>query len=228
MAQGAFNYGKVKTTTGQEQQFDQTRMAKFRHDGSDFDITSQGPCNIWGLALTAEGEAWIQEANDYGYPVMPFHEYANYPGCSDAQFKSYAPEFPGTATDFAMGGTGLSGLALSDKTGWPEPYAAVMYVANPITRKIQAIRITRHEEHDGWRYRYQKLPDFVQSGDEWFRPVALRLGPDGCLASAQAKRPPTEPTPAIVHRSPLVGSGGSGRLARVPSNGPLPRLLLYP
>jgi putative heme-binding domain-containing protein len=52
-----------------------------------------------------------------------------------------------------------------------------MYVANPITRKIQAIKITR----DGARYRYQKLPDFVQSSDEWFRPVALRLGPDGCL-----------------------------------------------
>ncbi|HEY0552290.1 MAG TPA: PVC-type heme-binding CxxCH protein, partial [Verrucomicrobiae bacterium] len=177
MAQGAFNYGKVKTTRGTEVKFDQTRMAKFRYDGSDFDITSQGPCNIWGLVLTAEGEAWIQEANDYGYPVMPFHEYANYPGCSDSQFKSYAPEFPGTAPDFKMGGTGLSGLALTDKAGWPEAYADVMYVANPITRKIQAIKITR----DGARFRYQKLPDFVQSSDEWFRPVALRLGPDGCL-----------------------------------------------
>jgi putative membrane-bound dehydrogenase-like protein len=201
MAQGAFNYGKVKTTTGKEQQFDQTRMAKFRYDGSDFEITSQGPCNIWGLVLTAEGEAWIQEANDYGYPTMPFHEYANYPGCSDAQWKSYAPEFPGTAPDFRMGGTGLSGLALTDKfandesrmtngpqlsdrssfvirhSTWPEAYCDVMYFANPITRKIQAIKIHR----DGPRYRLQKLPDFVQSSDEWFRPVALRLGPDGCL-----------------------------------------------
>ncbi|HTD68538.1 MAG TPA: PVC-type heme-binding CxxCH protein [Candidatus Limnocylindria bacterium] len=197
-AQGAFNYGKVKTTRGAEVKFDQTRMAKFRYDGSDFDITSQGPCNIWGLVLTAEGEAWIQEANDYGYPVMPFHEYANYPGCSDSQFKSYAPEFPGTAPDFKMGGTGLSGLALTDKASnderksgstlsldirhssfrsWPPAYCDVMYVANPITRKIQAIKITR----DGPRFRYQKLPDFVQSSDEMFRPVALRLGPDGCL-----------------------------------------------
>src|SRR5438034_1122716 len=106
---------------------------------SEFDITSQGPCNIWGLVLTCEGEAWIQEANDYGYPAMPFHTYANYPGCSDAQFKSYAPEFPGTAPDFQMGGTGLSGLALSDepKTAttqhatrntqhtWPAPYAGI-------------------------------------------------------------------------------------------------------
>src|SRR5882672_4375767 len=122
-AQGAFNYGKVKTTKGVEVQFDQTRMAKFRYDGSDFDITSQGPCNIWGLVLKANGESFIQEANDYGYPMMQFHEYANYPGCSDSQFKSYAPEFPGTAPDFQMGGTGLSGLALSDSKGaWPEAY----------------------------------------------------------------------------------------------------------
>ena len=205
-AQGAFNYGKVKTTKGAEVQFDQTRMAKFRYDGSDFDITSQGPCNIWGLVLDGNGQAWIQEANDFGYPMMPFHEYANYPGCSGSTWKSYAPEFPGTATEFAMGGTGLSGLALADgklvvsesvisnqsgrrssavplntdsliTSPFPAPYAGQFYVANPITRKIQAIQVTP----DGPRFRYQKLPDFVLSSDEWFRPVALRTGPDGCL-----------------------------------------------
>ncbi|MCW5554461.1 MAG: DUF1080 domain-containing protein [Verrucomicrobiae bacterium] len=177
MAQGAFNYGKVRTTRGEEVQFDQTRMAKFSYDGSAFDITSQGPCNIWGLALTAEGEVWIQEANDFGYPAMPFHEYANYPGCSEAQWKSYAPEFPGTAPDFRMGGTGLSGLALSDPTGWPAAYADVLYVANPIVRRIQAIKPHR----TGSGFQLQRLPDLVASGDEWFRPVALRLGPDGWL-----------------------------------------------
>ncbi len=189
-AQGAFNYGKVKTTKGAEVQFDQTRMARFRYDGSEFDITSQGPCNIWGFVLDGNGQSWIQEANDFGYPMMPFHEFANYPGCSGSQWKSYAPEFPGTATEFAMGGTGLSGLALSDgafprtqavsrKTAglWPEPYAGTFYIANPITRKIQAIEVTP----DGHRFRYQKQPDFVLSSDEWFRPVALRTGPDGCL-----------------------------------------------
>jgi putative membrane-bound dehydrogenase-like protein len=178
MAQGAFNYGKVKTTKGAEQQFDQTRMARFRYDGSEFEITSQGPCNIWGLVINAEGEAFIQEANDYGYPVMPFHAHANYPGCSDAQWKSYAPEFPGTAPHFKMGGTGLSGLALSDaRGGWPEPYADVMYIANPITRKIQAIKMHRN----GPRWRLEKLADFIQSSDEMFRPVAIKIGPDGCL-----------------------------------------------
>jgi len=212
-AQGAFNYGKVKTTKGAEVQFDQTRMAKFRYDGSDFEITSQGPCNIWGLHMTMEGETWIQEANDFGYPAMPFHEYANYPGCSGGTWKSYAPEFPGTAPHFQMGGTGLSGVAMTDKwrekvisksvisnqsagaeakpsntdslitdslntsPSWPEAYCDVTYIANPITRKIQAIKARR----EGGRYVLNKLPDFVQSSDEMFRPVALRLGPDGCL-----------------------------------------------
>ncbi len=217
MAQGAFNYGKV-AQPGHEKdavQFDQTRMAKFRPDGSGFDITSNGPCNIWGLVLNGEGEAFIQEANDFGYPVMPFHEYANYPGCSDRQWKSYAPEFPGTP-GIPMGGTGLSGLALTDKwtgesttasnkpktqtsgvapstagsvnissltTGrvapstFPEQWCDTMLIANPITRRINAIKMHR----DGPRWALEKLPDFVASSDEWFRPVAITIGPDGCL-----------------------------------------------
>ncbi len=179
MAQGAFNYGKVSQPGHEKeaQQFDQTRMAKFRPDGSEFTITSNGPCNIWGLVLNGEGEAFIQEANDYGYPVMPFHEYANYPGCSNAQWKSYAPEFPGTP-GIPMGGTGLSGLALTDARGpFTDAWRDVMLVANPITNRINAIKMHR----DGPRWRLEKLPDFIESSDPWFRPVAITIGPDGCL-----------------------------------------------
>ncbi|HSI13132.1 MAG TPA: PVC-type heme-binding CxxCH protein [Chthoniobacter sp.] len=181
MAQGAFNYGKVRRPSDPPDagvQFDQCRMAKFRPDGSQFTITSQGPCNIWGLVINGEGEGFIQEANDYGYPVMPFHEFANYPGCSDKQMKSYAPEFPGTAPDFKMGGTGLSGLALTDKAGpYPEQWRDVMLVANPITNRINAIKLHR----DGPRWKLEKLADLVVSEDPWFRPVAISIGPDGCL-----------------------------------------------
>lgn len=177
-AQGAFNSGKVKTTTGTESDFPSTRMARFRPDGSQFEILCNGPCNIWGFAENAEGELFIQEANDFGYPVMPFQIGGNYPGCADRLFKSYAPDFPGTARDFRMGGTGLSGLALSDAAGsFPGAYANAMYVANPITRKIQAIRLRR----EGPRWEIAKLPDFIESGDPMFRPVAIRFGPDGAL-----------------------------------------------
>ncbi len=179
LAQGAFNSGKVHGPD-KEVQFDQTRMARFRPDGAEFEITSNGPCNIWGLVMNGEGETFIQEANDFGYPVMPFHDYGNYPGCSNGQWKSYAPEFPSSA-DFRMGGTGLSGLALTDARGaYPAEWSDVMLVANPIIRKIQAIKMHRSKETGtGWKLEW--LPDFVQTSDEWFRPVAMTMGPDGCV-----------------------------------------------
>ncbi len=176
LAQGAFNYSRVVTRDGREHKFDQTRLARFTIDGMKFEDLTSGPCNIWGLVIGREGETFIQEANDYGYPVMAFHAGASYPGCSGA-FKPYAPYFP-SEVKFQMGGTGLSGLALSDPAGsFPGAYADVMYVANPITRKVQAIKIHK----DGPYHRYEKLPDFVLSSDEWFRPVAIHFGPDGCL-----------------------------------------------
>ncbi|MFM9000696.1 MAG: PVC-type heme-binding CxxCH protein, partial [Opitutia bacterium] len=177
LAQGAFNSGKVITTKGESIDFPSTRMARFRPDGSFFEPTSTGPCNIWGLVLTGQGEAFIQEANDYGYPVMPFHEYAWYPGCADRLAKSYQPPFPVQAPQFKMGGTGLSGLALSDPGVWPKGYADVMYVANPITSKVNAIQMKR----DGAGYSLEKLADLVTCDDPFFRPIAMTMGPDGCL-----------------------------------------------
>lgn len=176
LAQGAFNYSKVRTKDGREHPFDQTRLARFTLDGMKFEDLTSGPCNIWGLAINQEGEGFIQEANDFGYPVMALHAEASYPGCTGL-FTPYAPYFP-SEIEFRMGGTGLSGLALSDPEGsFPGPYANVMFVANPITRKVQAIRIHKN----GPWHRYELLPDFVLSSDEWFRPVAIHFGPDGCL-----------------------------------------------
>src|SRR6185369_13972417 len=60
---------------------------------------------------------------------------------------------------------------------FPPAYADVMYVANPITNRIQAIKIVP----DGPRFQYTKLPDFITCSDDWFRPVAITFGPDGCL-----------------------------------------------
>lgn len=175
-AQGAFNNSNVRTKSGETFEFNRTLMGRFTPDGRKFDTIGYGPCNIWGLVLAAEGEIFIQEANDYGYPVMPFHVGACYPGCTPFP-KPYAPISPGLAR-LGMGGTGLSGLALSDKQGgYPEAYANVFYVANPVTQRIQGVKLVR----DGAHFSLIKLPDFVRCSDEWFRPVAIQFGPDACL-----------------------------------------------
>jgi putative membrane-bound dehydrogenase-like protein len=199
MAQGLFNNSQVRKP-GSDVVVDWPKcsMARMRPDGSEFEVISTGPNNIWGLVITGEGETFIQEANDYGYPVMPFHEYAYYPGGMEALKKSYQPDFPPQA-DFRMGGTGLSGLALIEsgslspaevgvkasadagsaesrlKAGLQPTYS--MAVANPIISKIQTIAMHR----DGAYWKLTQLPDLITCDDPFFRPVALTNGPDGCI-----------------------------------------------
>jgi len=178
MAQGLFNNSQVKKP-GSDQVIDWPKcgMARMRPDGSEFEVTSVGPNNIWGLVITGEGETFIQEANDYGYPVMPFHEYAYYPGGMEALKKSYQPDFPPQA-EFRMGGTGLSGLALIESGPLKDKQAAhTMAVANPITSKVQTLAMHR----DGAYWKLEQLPDLLTCDDPFFRPVALTNGPDGCL-----------------------------------------------
>src|SRR5262245_56282599 len=136
--------------------------------------------------------------------MMPFLEGASYPLCGDDVPRPYAPPFPKVG-EREMGGTGLSGLALSEgNDSFPGAYRDVFYIANPITGKIQAIRCyrgsSRREEAqpflqknqslvtsaatesdfgNGWRLEH--LPDFIRCGDPWFRSVAIQFGPDGCL-----------------------------------------------
>ncbi|HEY1081778.1 MAG TPA: PVC-type heme-binding CxxCH protein [Prosthecobacter sp.] len=178
MAQGLFNNSEVHKPGSKDLvDYPKCGMARMRPDGSGFEVTSVGPNNIWGLVITGEGETFIQEANDYGYPVMPFHEYAYYPGGMEALKKSYQPDFP-PQTEFRMGGTGLSGLALIE--GGPlldEKAAHTMAVANPITSKIQTLSMHR----DGSYWKLQQKPDLITCDDPFFRPVALTNGPDGCI-----------------------------------------------
>lgn len=53
-----------------------------------------GPNNIRGLVITGEGETFVQEAIDYDYPIMPFHDYGYHLGGMQALKKSYQPASP--------------------------------------------------------------------------------------------------------------------------------------
>src|ERR1043165_7225567 len=73
IAQGAFNNSHVQTKSGETVEFNRTLLGRMTPGGERFETIGWGPCNIWGLVMDREGEVFIQEANDYGYPVMPFH-----------------------------------------------------------------------------------------------------------------------------------------------------------
>ncbi|MEO5914281.1 MAG: PVC-type heme-binding CxxCH protein [Luteolibacter sp.] len=189
LAQGAFNYSKVRRPNGLKfddgtttVDFNNCKLARFRPDGSAFEPLTGGPNNIWGLVITRNGETFVQEANDLGYPVAEFAPGTHYPTGSGTKLRDDAPILTPSTPNEPMGGTGLSGLALAEDTDTPfakgQGDGAVFYLANPITSKIQIVTMTR--DVSGHPI-YKKGADFMTTGDPWFRPISVHFGPDGCL-----------------------------------------------
>ncbi|PAW66205.1 MAG: hypothetical protein B9S34_08665 [Opitutia bacterium Tous-C1TDCM] len=198
VAQGLFNYSSVRRPGGlpfadgrTAVDFNQCKLAVFTPDGSVFENVTAGPNNIWGLVTSRDGETFLQEANDMGYPVVPYAPGILVRTGSKDRLRPYQPLIPPTLEPAQMGGTGLSGLALAEDRDTPfatygsdlrDPAAAlraakVFFLANPITNRLNAVRAIP----EAGRYRYEKLPDFLVSADKWFRPVAIHFGPDGAL-----------------------------------------------
>lgn len=193
VAQGLFNYSTVRRPGGAafadgtaEVAFNQCKLAMMALDGSRFESVTAGPNNIWGLVTSRDGETFLQEANDLGYPVIPYAPGIWVATGSRDRLRPYQPLMPPPLAPAQMGGTGLSGLALAEdrdrlfrRFGAPADEAGtrVFFLANPITNRINAVRATP----EGTRCRYEKLPDFLTTTDQWFRPVAIAFGPDGAL-----------------------------------------------
>ena len=179
-SQGVLTSGRVTDAGGASVPFNRTLVATIRPDGKDLQVISAGLNNIWCWGHSRTGRVFIHEANDLGYSVVPFEEDSTYPSFIATKLNPLSPIHPPTAEGLGLGGTGFSGLALSEDTsgGFPAPWQGLLYIANPIHGKIHAVSASR-DAKGIWKF--SKHADLVVSSDPMFRPVAITFGPDGCL-----------------------------------------------
>ena len=144
-SQGVLNNGTAVTATGKQVNFDKTVVARFRADGSDLEVIGAGLNNIWCWAQDRTGHVFLHEANDLGYSLVHFERDTTYPSFIKRLVHPDSPYHPPTAPNLSLGGTGFSGLAISDdrEGSFPNPWHNVIFVANPITRKINTVSATR-------------------------------------------------------------------------------------
>src|SRR3546814_5018245 len=102
-----------------------------------------------------------------------------FPGIGNDRLRPYQP-WMSPLHQFRVGGTGISGLAFSEDSNgsFPEEWNNVAFLANPITSTTHCGRIVR--KPDG-SVTAKLLPALLKSDDDWFRPVNIDFGPDGCL-----------------------------------------------
>lgn len=179
-SQGALNKGEVVSVkSGNKLKIDYSKIARFSLDATKMELVSSGLNNIWGYQLRGNGQWYGSEANDLGYSVAPMEPGAGFPGIGNERLRPYQPFVP-KLHEFRVGGTGISGLAFADDTAgsFPSEFKNVAFLANPITSSINAVRIVR--QADG-SVVAEHLPDLLTAEDDWFRPVNMEFGPDGCL-----------------------------------------------
>lgn len=179
-SQGALNKGEVSSTVNNAKiRLDFSKIARFSLDAKKIELVNSGLNNIWGFKLRGNGQWYGMEANDLGYSVVPMEIGTGFPGIGSDRLRSYQPWMP-ELHGFRVGGTGISGLAFADdlEGSFPKEWKNVALIANPITSAINAVRIVRN--NDG-SVSAEHLPDFLTSQDDWFRPVNMEFGPDGCL-----------------------------------------------
>lgn len=180
-SQGALNKGQVTAVkSGNSARIDYSKISRFSLDGKELDLVNSGLNNIWGFQLRANGQWYLSEANDLGFSVTPAEPQTGFTGIGSAKLRPYQPLIP-AIHPFRVGGTGISGLEFMEDTTGSFPandWKDVALLANPITSTINAVKITRLP--DG-TVSGTHLEDFLTSEDDWFRPVNLEFGPDGCL-----------------------------------------------
>lgn len=164
--------GWLKSANGGQTVLDSGNTYRFRPDGSAFEYFTHGQTNPFGLTFDPSGN--LYSADSHSRPVYLLLKGAYYEGIGKQDDGlGFAPRI----TDDDHGSTAIGGIAYYADDKWPEEYRGNLFNGNPVTRRVNRDRLEWH----GSTPKAIRQPDFIVSDDPWFRPVQVKLGPDGAL-----------------------------------------------
>ena len=172
---------------------------RFHPTRKEFQVVAAGGTNPWGMDYDKHGEFFMintvighlwhvvpgayyrrmygSHLNPYVYKVIEqtadhFHWDTGEEGWNQAKKGALSD-----GTDRAGGGHAHCGFMIYQGTNWPKSFRDKAYTFNFHGRRMNAERLVR----DGNGYTGKHEPDLFHTGDEWFRGVELKSGPDGAV-----------------------------------------------
>lgn len=145
---------------------------RFREDGSRVEATTFGRINPFGYAYDEWG--YLYSLDCHTKPIYQLIPGAQYPSQgTKAPTIGWAPEM----MSYEFGSTANSGLVYYIGEQFPEAYRNNFFSGNVVTSRINRNTMTLH----GSSPESKREEDFLTTSDPWFRPVDLKLGPDGSM-----------------------------------------------
>ncbi len=187
---------KVLNAKGELQGNIGSGVVRFRPDGSKIEQYSSKGGNTWGLTITGDNRVmWTQPTSGTILEQTVLPEYALARGKVD-KTASYNVVIASPKTwpamsweqmayvqiDFVGSFTATAGCVIYDGGSWPKEYNGDYFTTEPTINIIHHERLTPK----GSSYVGAKLPgreetEFIRSKDMWWRPIEVRVGPDGAV-----------------------------------------------
>src|ERR1041385_5849383 len=171
---GVFNQSSIRSNNGKEYKFN-CALWRVHPRTREFQIVSEGTSNPYGLAWDSEGSAIVEAchwANDHLFHFVETGHYQRQAGA----FSPFTMPI-GSITDHGHQKTAYCGIAFLDTDAYPPQFRERIVVGNIHGGAINVDRMQR----DGATYLARGEADLLTANDAWCMPVALKIGPDGCL-----------------------------------------------
>lgn len=144
---------------------------RFRPDGSRVEHFTHGRINPFGLAYDELG--YLYSTDCHTSPLYQLIRGADYTQWGKEEAMGFAPDMKPLERE----ATALAGIAYYADVKYPKEYQRNFYIGDAV-----ASRVYRNSFSFKGSSPVGKLEeDFVLSEDPWFRPVDVKLGPDGAL-----------------------------------------------
>jgi len=169
---GFRNSSEVKGSDGHTIKMDSGNGYRFRLDGSHIEYVWHGQVNPFGIAFDSLGNFFT--ADCHTKPAYCLLRGAYYPSFGKPHDGlGFGPKL----IEHSHGSTSISGIAYYAAEQFPEEYRDCVFMGNSVTGRVNRDKVTVK----GSSLIGIEQADFVTCDDRWFRPVEIKLGPDGAL-----------------------------------------------
>ena len=145
---------------------------RIRLDGSRIENFAYGQVNPFGLTFDTWGDFFSADCHSKPLSLLLQGGYHNSFG-KPHDGLGFVPDL----MSHSHGSSGIAGVALGESTTFPQVYQDSAFLCNVVTSRVNRNRL----RHVGSSVIADEEPDFLVSGDPWFRPVDLQVGPDGSM-----------------------------------------------